>query len=257
MQHDADLTQPTHGGSSPLGGFTPAPDDDRWRISPLDTVDDAFAASRLLAEIWGGDRDPMPAQLMRALAHSGNYVMGLYDDDELVGASVAFFAAPHERSMHSHVTGVVPSLQGKGLGRLLKQHQRAWALARDVGQITWTYDPLVARNAYFNLAVLGARATEYLVNQYGPMNDGINQGDESDRIMIAWSVAAKPAATPEPGAVVATVEIPDDIEGLRLRDRAAAVAWRERVREQFLAHHESGLVIGGFDPARGYLLVRP
>ena len=83
--------------------------------------------------------------------------------------------------MHSHITGVLPGLQSQGLGRLLKQHQREWALAREVGHITWTFDPLVARNAHFNLRVLGARVTEYLVDHYGPMDDGVNRGDETDR----------------------------------------------------------------------------
>ncbi len=107
--------------------------------------------------MWGGDRYGMPPNLLQALAHSGNYAVGLYRDDVLVGASVAFFAAPAARSMHSHITGVLPDLPVAGLGRVLKQHQREWALAREVGHITWTFDPLVARNAHFNLRVLGAR----------------------------------------------------------------------------------------------------
>ena len=104
---------------------------------------------------------------MRALAHSGNYVVGLYEGDRMVGASVAFFGPPAGAPMHSHITGVLPDLQGHGLGRVLKQHQREWALARDVGHITWTFDPLVARNAHFNLRVLGARVTEYLSTTTG------------------------------------------------------------------------------------------
>ena len=110
----------------------------------------------------------MPPNLLRALAHSGNYAVGLYDGERMVGASVAFFAAPAERSMHSHITGVLPDHQSHGLGRVLKQHQREWALARDVGHITWTFDPLVARNAHFNLRVLGTRVTEYLVEPLRP-----------------------------------------------------------------------------------------
>jgi predicted GNAT superfamily acetyltransferase len=75
----------------------------------------------------------------------------------MIGASVGFFAAPDDRSLHSHITGIVGDHRGRGLGRLLKQHQREWALARGVHRITWTFDPLVARNASFNLRVLGAR----------------------------------------------------------------------------------------------------
>ncbi|MCR2815441.1 GNAT family N-acetyltransferase [Microbacterium jiangjiandongii] len=224
-------------------------------IRSLETVEQVFAAAAVLSEVWGGDRDAMPPNLLRALAHSGNYAVGLYDGERIIGASVAFFAAPAERSMHSHVTGVLAEYQGRGLGRLLKQHQRTWAFAHDVGHITWTFDPLVARNAYFNLVVLGARVTEYLVDQYGPMDDGVNRGDETDRLMASWALAA-PAPTPEPGDVVATVAVPRDIEGLRRAAPVEAAAWRRRVREQFAEQAASGLVVGGFDPDRGYLFVR-
>lgn len=226
-------------------------------IRELDTVEEVFAASLLLSEVWGGDRSGMPPNLLRALAFSGNYAVGLYDGERLVGASVAFFAAPAERSMHSHITGVLPGLQSQGLGRLLKQHQRAWAFRHDVGHITWTFDPLVARNAHFNLRVLGARATEYMVDQYGPMDDGVNRRDESDRLLISWALAAPPAPTPSDDRVVAAVAVPRDIEALRAESPAEAAAWRPRVRDAFLGLLAEGLVVGGFDDDRGYLFVRP
>lgn len=225
-------------------------------IRPLLTVDEVFAASQVLAEVWGGDPAGMPPNLLRALAHSGNYAVGLWHAERLVGASVAFFAAPAARSMHSHITGVLPGLQSKGLGRMLKQHQREWALARDVGHITWTFDPLVARNAHFNLRVLGTRVTEYLVNHYGPMDDGVNRGDETDRIMVSWALAATPVPTPADADVVASVAVPRDIEALRRQSPSEAADWRVRVRDAILGHLADGLVIGGFDDERGYLLVR-
>lgn len=226
-------------------------------IRPLETVDEVFAASAVLSEVWGGDRSGMPPNLLRALAHSGNYAVGLWQEERMVGASVAFFAAPAARSMHSHITGVVPGLQSRGLGRLLKQHQREWALSRDVGHITWTFDPLIARNAHFNLRVLGARVTEYLVDHYGPMDDGVNRGDETDRIMVSWALAAPPVPTPSDDRVVASVEVPADIEQLRQASAADAATWRLRVRDELVGHLADGLVVGGFDDARGYLLVRP
>ena len=226
------------------------------RIRPLDTVEEVHRASAVLSDVWGGDRGGMPPNLLRALAHSGNYAVGLYDEERMVGASVAFFAAPAARSMHSHITGVLPDHQAQGLGRVLKQHQREWALAREVGHITWTFDPLVARNAHFNLRVLGTRVTEYLVDHYGPMDDGVNRGDETDRIMVSWALAAPPVPTPSAADVVASVEIPRDIETLRREAPADASAWRLRVREAVLGHVADGLAIGGFDDERGYLFVR-
>jgi len=226
-------------------------------IRTLTTIGEMEEASVLLQNVWGGDRDTMPAPLMQALAHSGNYVVGVFEEGRMLGASVAFFEDPARRTMHSHITGVHPDLQGRGIGRALKLHQREWALARDVGHISWTFDPLVARNAHFNLRVLGARVTEYLPNQYGAMDDGINSGDESDRVMVSWALAAPPAPTPSPERVVATVEVPHDIEAMRRIAPTDARQWRLRVREQFLGHLADGLVVGGFDDAAGYLFVRP
>lgn len=224
------------------------------QIRPLETVDEVFAASRVLAEVWGGDRSGMPPNLLRALAHSGNYAVGLFDGERMIGASVAFFAEPGARSMHSHITGVLPGYQGRGLGRVLKQHQRAWAFAHDVGRITWTFDPLVARNAHFNIRVVGARITEYLVNHYGPMDDGVNRGDESDRLMVSWALADA-AAPPAADAVAAAVAVPPDIARVRAQSPADAAAWRVRVREAFLGHLAAGLQAAGFDDERGYLFV--
>jgi predicted GNAT superfamily acetyltransferase len=224
-------------------------------IRPLDTVEEVFAASAVLSEVWGGDRTGMPPNLLRALAHAGNYAVGLFDGDRIVGASVAFFAEPSARSMHSHITGVLPEYRSQGLGRVLKAHQRRWAFARDVGHITWTFDPLVARNAHFNIRVLGARITEYLIDHYGAMDDGVNRGDETDRLMTRWVLAA-PASAPREGDVVTSVPIPRDIEALRRQDPAEALDWRYRVRDAFGGLLTDGFVVGGFDDERGYLFVR-
>jgi predicted GNAT superfamily acetyltransferase len=223
-------------------------------IRPLETVEQVFLASDVLADVWGGDRGGMPPNLLRALAHAGNYAVGLYDGERMIGASVAFFAEPSARSMHSHMTGVLPGHQAHGLGRLLKQHQREWALAHDVGRITWTFDPLVARNAHFNLRVLGVRVTYYLVDHYGPMDDGVNAGEETDRLLVTWVLAA-PARQPVESDVVTTVEVPHDIERLRVTDPAEAGEWRYRVRDAFQGLLADGLRVAGFDE-RGYLFAR-
>ncbi|GAA3199536.1 GNAT family N-acetyltransferase [Microbacterium terregens] len=225
-------------------------------IRPLETIAQIQEAEVVLRRVWAGDRDAMPPNLIRALEHSGNYVVGLYDGERMVGASIAFFAAPASRSMHSHITGVLPGLQSQGLGRVLKRHQRQWALEHDVGHITWTFDPLVARNAHFNLRVLGARVTEYLVDHYGPMDDEVNRGDETDRLMVSWALAAPPVPTPPDEHVVATVAVPRDIETMRREAPTDAAVWRIRTRDGFLARLGEGLVVGGFDDARGYLFVR-
>lgn len=227
----------------------------RLEIRELDTVSGAHRAAAVFDDIWPGERATMPANILRALAHSGNYVVGVYDDDTMIGAAAAFFGPPASRTMHSHIAGVLPGYQGRGVGRLLKNHQRDWAFARGVGHITWTFDPLVARNAHFNLRVLGARATDYLVDQYGSMGDDVNRGDASDRLLVAWALAEPPAPTPQLDTVLETVAVPPDIQALRRESPAEAKAWRITVRDSLRAHLDVGLSIGGFDDERGYLLI--
>lgn len=228
---------------------------DALDIRELHTIDEMVAASGVFEAVWGSPDGGMPPNLLRALEHSGNYVVGVFDAERMVAASVAFFGPPSSRSMHSHVTGVLPEAQARGIGRALKTHQREWAFAHDVGTITWTFDPLIARNAHFNLEVLGARVTDYLVDHYGDMGDAINSGDESDRLHVAWHLAS-PVPTPEASDVVATVAIPSDIEALRRVDPDAAARLRREVRDAFRAQLDAGLAVGGFRTGEGYLFVR-
>ena len=223
-------------------------------IRELDTVELIIDAQGLLDSIRGANR-VIDAGTLRALQQSGNYVVGLFDDsegeDRMVGASIAFFGEPGKRTMHSHITALLPEYRGRGWGRELKEHQRQWAFSREVGRITWTFDPLVARNAHFFLTVLGARATGYTVNQYGIFGGG-DAGDESDRLDVEWALAdiAKPPAS---DAVVATVEIPADVEGMRETDPAAAHEWRLRLRADMEQQLSQGRRLAGFETGRGYL----
>ncbi|MGH9295288.1 MAG: hypothetical protein ACRD0B_08155, partial [Acidimicrobiales bacterium] len=125
------------------------------------------AAACLLAELWAapGGAGPVPADLLTAFELSGSYVAGAFAGDEIVGVSIAFatpatpptplapsVAAGIPVGLHSHITGVSATHRRSGAGVALKLHQRAWALAREIGSISWTFDPLVARNARFNLS---------------------------------------------------------------------------------------------------------
>lgn len=236
----------------------------RWRfegqtvpvrtIRDLDTVELIIDAQGLLDGIRGPER-VIDAGTLRALQQSGNYVVGLFDtvdgEERMVGASIAFFGEPGRRAMHSHITALLPEYRGRGWGRELKEHQRQWAFSREVGRITWTFDPLVARNAHFFLTVLGARVTGYAVNQYGIFGGG-DAGDESDRLDVEWALADI-ARTPTEESVVATLAIPADIEAMRAADPAAAHEWRMRLRGEMEALLNRDLRIAGFDTERGYL----
>lgn len=200
-------------------------------------VDDAAELRRLgavLDQIWGSSLPVVTPEVLRALAHTGGYVAAAHDGAEIVGGSVGFLARHRgEPALHSQVTGVVAGLRGSGVGHALKRHQRAWAAAQGLGWITWTFDPLVRRNAWFNLQVLGARVEEYLVDFYGRIGDAINGNDETDRLLVAWAVAERDD-TEAPSGPAPTIEVPtpDDIVALRRTDPDAAMAWRRRLRRE-------------------------
>ena len=141
----------------------------------------------LFNQVWGTITPLVGVELLRAIEHAGGYVAAAYLDDQVVGGSLGFLGrhdgAP---SLHSHITGILPGVRRTGLGRAMKLHQRAWAADHGLTWVTWTFDPLVRRNAWFNIDVLGAQVHEYLVDFYGPIDDAINAGDESDRLLVAW-----------------------------------------------------------------------
>jgi predicted GNAT superfamily acetyltransferase len=244
----------------------------------------------LFATIWGrAANPPVTIELLRAFTKVGNYVAGAFEDDRLIGACVGFFHAPDGDALHSHIAGVSPTATGSGVGFALKLHQRAWALARGISEVAWTFDPLVARNAYFNLVKLAARPAEYLTNFYGPMLDAINGDQDSDRLLVSWrlrdpavalassgggsgAVAAAEVAAgavhaltigadggPVPGRLDGTtslVAVPADIERIRATDPALARRWRVAVRDALTGLVGAGGRIDGFDRVGWYVVRR-
>ncbi|HEY0239110.1 MAG TPA: GNAT family N-acetyltransferase, partial [Friedmanniella sp.] len=171
-------------------------------------ADEMTEASALLAQVWrtGPRESPMEPGLLVALGFAGNYVSGAFDPDgTMVGACAGFLGAPLGGLLHSHVAAVRPGT-ARGTGTALKLHQRAWCAARGIGVIAWTYDPLIARNAWFNLGRLGAHVEAYLVDFYGKMDDGLNAGEESDRLLVHWPVEPREVApTAENGSTYAAL----------------------------------------------------
>ncbi|MFD0890662.1 hypothetical protein ACFQ08_39470, partial [Streptosporangium algeriense] len=161
-------------------------------IRLLDSVGELEAVRRLYERIWrtGENNPPVTADLLRAMAKAGSYVSGAFDGDEMVGACFGFFSPPAREALHSHIAGVSARVQGRNVGFALKLHQRAWAMPRGVNEVCWTYDPLIRRNAYFNITKLAADPAEYLPNFYGPMDDDINRSDDTDRILIRWRLGS-------------------------------------------------------------------
>lgn len=216
--------------------------------------------SRLFESVWGRTPEGVPvnSELLRSLVHAGGCVTTALDQrGALMGAAALTLAEP-AGSTYSLIAAVSPGAADRGVGRAVKLRQRAWALQRGYASMTWTFDPLVSRNARFNLAKLGAVAAQYEVGFYGEMSDRINGADEADRLVATWvldsrrvvaaseGTAADPAGPARDAPALADgpdgeplarldatglwVRVPSDVVALRGTDRAAAERWRAVVR---------------------------
>jgi predicted GNAT superfamily acetyltransferase len=226
--------------------------------------DELDAAGRVITAVWGEQATALVSpELLRAYAHFGNPVIGAYEGESLVGVSIAFLAPRGEIHLHSHATGVLPSRQHSGVGFALKRAQREWCLANGITIVSWTFDPMLSRNAFFNLRKLGAMAVEFLRDFYGDMADELNRGERSDRLQVRWNTKAARVAGAIGGQTVAVADddvdnwiaIPRDYVELRQRDPSAAQRARDDTADQLERAFAAGLVVADFDPARGYALV--
>lgn len=242
----------------------------------------------LLIAIWGMSPHgaPIPFDLLRSISHAGCNVSAAYNQaGQLCGAAVGI-VSPGGRSTYSLIAGVLPGTGDKGVGFALKQHQRAWSLARGIDTMTWTFDPLVSRNARFNLTKLGAYASEYARNFYGEMQDEINANDESDRLVAVWPLTSQRSLDAGLG-IQAEIELPPahlagvleygpdslpvllesggtlwcrapgDIVALRSSDPGAAAQWRVLLREIFEGAFASGRRASGVTRGGWYRLTAP
>jgi predicted GNAT superfamily acetyltransferase len=230
------------------------------QVLEVTTAAECARAAELLCEVWRSSEPKVQSNLIRAIQDSGSYVYGAYSDSgALLAVSIGLLGRElaGEPLLHSHITGVVPAGQRRGLGYALKQHQRRWALERDMTTITWTCDPLMRRNLLFNLHALGAEVHGYLVDHYGRMNDGLNRNDATDRLAFRWDLLGPrteradrgrlpflesdfpPAIDPTEGGhpvllsvagAERRVALPSDVEALREKDPGAAGSWRTVVR---------------------------
>ena len=261
-------------------------DDARIDVRIIESAQEAADASLLLDEVWnvtGSGTTVLEPSLFIALAHARNYTAAAFDRDsgQMLGVTVGFFAAPVGTSMHSHVAGVRHEAVGRGVGAAMKLHQRLWCLEHGLTRMTWTFDPLIARNAHFNIARLGARLVDYHEDFYGQMRDGVNAGQASDRAFVDWDLTgARPSPLTDPDAQavaavridddgrpqeldvpreapVVAIEIPSDIETLRATDPRLAAQWREAVRRGFVELLADGWLVSGFRRSGAYLLTHP
>jgi predicted GNAT superfamily acetyltransferase len=261
-------------------------------IRLLETPEDMTAVEALQRAVWpGSETEVVPAHMLITAIHNGGLVLGAFDDDKLVGFVFGFPGLESlpdgPRAKHcSHMLGVLPSARDSGLGFALKRAQ--WQMVRHQGldHITWTYDPLLSRNARLNVAKLGAVCNTYRRSEYGDMQDELNAGLASDRFQVDWWIrtrrverrlSKRPRGTldlsqfqeadtqlmflpvsradgllapPEhfspPDGRLALAEIPADFMALKAADIALARDWRFFSRELFETAFKAGYLVTDF-----------
>jgi predicted GNAT superfamily acetyltransferase len=220
---------------------------------------DVAAAQAVVRDAWGPGQVPQGV-LLQALSHAGNAVVAAVRGERPVGVAFGFLGWSGGLHLHSHMTAVARREWSRGIGLALKSWQRALCLDNGITEMRWTYDPLIARNAYFNLVKLGAGVQRFFPDFYGVMDDNVNCGDHSDRFEVSWQLASPRAQAAlerrersAPGAGEA-VAVPADFDALRRSDAAAARAVRLAARERFTTLFADGLRPDWGE--RGYVFTR-
>lgn len=243
--------------------------------------------SALFAQVWGRTPEGVPVhtEVMRGLMHAGGLVSAAHETGTgaLLGAAVLARDVPG--ACYGLIAAAAPGAGDRGIGRAIKQHQRAWAVEQGMSVMRWTFDPLVSRNARFNLTRLGATVHEYEPAFYGHMDDEINGTDVGDRLVARWelrsprALAAGERVLPEPleqppadapGAEVTAgpdgipalvvvgeerwIRVPSDIVALRAIDPDQGRAWRAATGAWFQDAFAAGLVAVGMSRSGWYHL---
>lgn len=235
-------------------------------IRPLDGLDELREAVALQETVWGeGFSERVPVSLLKVSVRLGGVVSGAFDEEgRLVGFVFGMTGLEDGRPVHwSDMLAVAPDIRNRGLGRRLKLHQRERLLALGVDRMYWTFDPLESRNAWLNLARLGATAREYVPDMYGPSDSPLHRGLGTDRLVALWELdservgdrlagGAPPGLDDLPRAFGARsgpdglvpeephthrldapaflVPIPADIQAIKATAPERAVRWREATR---------------------------
>ncbi len=241
-----------------------------------------FAACEALSrDIWGAaERNVVPRELLLTMQLNGGLVHGAFlPDGRLVGFCFGFAGVRDgQLRLCSHQLGVIPELRGAGIGIELKQAQRKDARRLGYPLVSWTFDPLEARNAYINLHRLGCIARLYDRNHYGEMEDELNRGLPSDRFEAEWWLdRPKPAAPAGQPAMIlraaadgapirdpvdlgvapaVLIAVPEDFQAIKRKSLELALRWRLESRAALEAALDAGMIAVDFRREGAYVMAR-
>jgi predicted GNAT superfamily acetyltransferase len=230
-------------------------------IRQVTTIEEYDACVRLQREVFGlPDLEISPRRHLIVSAQAGGWTLGAFDQEKLVGFVLHLPAVREDEIFgYSHMMAVAAEYQNKGVGARLKWAQRARALSEGREHIKWTFEPVRARNAYFNLNRLGVVVRSYAMNFYGtdyatnPSERAAGAlGMDSDRLFAMWELRSPRVAAladgqdHQVGKPDEVIEIPNDFGALLKSDPSSAKAEALRIREEFLKAFSAGLVCRAF-----------
>lgn len=221
-------------------------------IRPLHALDEIHALAELQRSAWTAipDRELIPSHFFRGASVNGNLLLGAIAEGQIIGFVLgivgwADWLTEPVLQVYSATMGVALDYQSQGVGYQLKLAQREWALQRGIKLVTWTYDPLLARNAWLNVGKLGVICGRYLPHLYGPDEDRLHVEWwlESERVrarlMGQDAAAAHPPDTP-------TIPIPPDYLALQHTNPHLAQQIREQTRDRFTTLFTKGYQVVDF-----------
>jgi chorismate synthase len=243
------------------------------------TLEEYLECVAIQEETWGrGFSERVPAAILRVTQRVGGVTAAAFDaHGRMLGFVFGITGVQGADLVHwSDMLAVRPEARGRHLGERLKQYQRDKVCALGVSRMMWTFDPLVSRNAHFNINRLGAVPTEYAVNMYGTTRSALHGVLPTDRFIVAWDCAAgTPRATRDDKSAYADaplvnpvsngtpsfsdvdnpvrlrVQIPLDIQPILQDQPALATRWRDVTRRAFAERLANGYRVTAFVRANG------
>jgi predicted GNAT superfamily acetyltransferase len=247
-------------------------------IRPLTSEADLAAGVAMQRLTWGDQfTEVVPATMLQISQKVGGVAAGAFDkQNRMIGFVFGLSGVRQGRLVHwSHMLAVRPEARGLGLGKRLKLYQREVLLQAGIGEVRWTFDPLVAQNANLNLNALGAEIETYVPDMYGDdTGSDLHSGLGTDRLVVLWMIGSDKvtraidgeAAALDPGwadapianpggsnaklsaEAIVRIEVPADIQRVKAEAFPTARAWRETTRRAFSWYLERGYRVAGFAP---------
>lgn len=236
-------------------------------IIEVQDPDDVASIVPVIKSAWGlTDMGQIVKDIAVAMNFHGGLVLLARDGDKVVGMLFGFPGRFGSRSyLYSHMTGVVNEKKYSGIGQKLKLRQREWALSRGYDLVCWTFDPLMSLNGNLNIGKLGGIARSFIPNFYGNMEDSLNRGNYTDRVVCEWWIKAgerthnTASETYNPLSLVENLssimerknpfllQIPEDYLGIKKENPERAKSLRMGYRDVFRKIFNGGYVLAGFD----------